>query len=269
MPAVAAFLVPGSPLPRVRPDNPPWGALAAAMTGAGERLARSSADVILMYSTQWIAVLDQLWQTRPRLHGRHVDENWHEYGALDFDITTDVELALACVDALTDAGVRSRAVDYDGFPVDTGAIVAAHFLNPGRMPMVMTSNNLYHDGALTETIAATAMQVAEAQGKQVAVVGVGGLSGSFFRHDIDIAADRIADASEDEWNRRVLDLIAAGDVEGLRAVWADYAREARADMGLKHLNFILGALGGGYRSAEVLGYGPIYGSGAAVISFTP
>ena len=87
------------------------------------------------------------------------------------------------------------------------------------------------------------------------MVGVGGLSGSFFRHEIDIAEDRIAEPSEDEWNRRVLDLLAAGDLEGLRAVWDDYCKEARVDMGFKHLSFVLGGLDDHYDSAEVLGYG--------------
>ena len=110
---------------------------------------------------------------------------------------------------------------------------------------------------------------AEIMKRRVAVVGVGGLSGSFFRHEIDIAEDRIAEPVEDEWNRRVLDLLAAGDLEGLRAVWDDYCKEAKVDMGFKHLSFVLGGLDDHYDSAEVLGYGPLYGTGGAVVHFTP
>ena len=79
-------------MPYVRRDNPPWGALAAAMETAGASLARSNPDTIIVYSTQWIAVLDQLWLTRPHVEGLHVDENWHEYGDLPYDITIDTEL---------------------------------------------------------------------------------------------------------------------------------------------------------------------------------
>ena len=70
----------------VKRDNPGWGALADAMEAAGERLRASKPDAILLYSTQWLAVLDELWQTRERSTGIHVDENWHEYGDLPFDI---------------------------------------------------------------------------------------------------------------------------------------------------------------------------------------
>ena len=69
MSVVSAFLVPGSPLPYVQRDNPPWGEIANAMETAGKALAASAPDLIVIYSTQWIAVLDQLWQTRVGLAG--------------------------------------------------------------------------------------------------------------------------------------------------------------------------------------------------------
>jgi 2-aminophenol/2-amino-5-chlorophenol 1,6-dioxygenase subunit alpha len=123
MSVVSAFLIPGSPLPYVQRDNPPWGAMAEAMEKTGQALAASKPDVIAIYSTQWIAVLDQLWQVRPNPTGLHVDENWHEYGELPFDMRTDTELAEASIGATDSYGIRSKGVDYDAFPVDTGTIV--------------------------------------------------------------------------------------------------------------------------------------------------
>ena len=270
MPVVSAFLVPGSPFPMVKRDNPPWGALAGAMEQAGQRLRESAPDTILLYSTQWFAVLDELWQTRPRSTGNHVDENWHEFGDLPFDIRSDTEMAEACIDAAIEAGVKSKAVDYDQFPIDTGTIVAHHFLvGDADIPLVICANNLYHDGETTETIARVAVEQGETLGRRLAVVGVGGLSGSFYRHEIEIADDKVADPAEDEWNRKVLDMIGAADVDGLRAAWGDYASQAKVDMGFKHMAFILGALGGSYSSANVLGYGPAYGAGAAVVAIDP
>ena len=86
MTLVSAFLVHGNPLPYLKPDNPPWQALDASYRQAGKALAESRPDVIAVYSTQWMAVLDQLWQTRPHVQGLHVDENWHEFGDLPFDM---------------------------------------------------------------------------------------------------------------------------------------------------------------------------------------
>lgn len=268
MSVVSAFLVPGSPLPYVQPDNPPWGILAQAMQAAGRSLAASAPDTIIVYSTQWIAVLDQLWQTRPHLEGLHVDENWHEYGDLPFAIDIDTELAERAAAAASEADIKSKGVNYDQFPIDTGTIVAANFLNPGnRLPLMITANNVYHDWQRTETIGHIAVEQAAGLGRKVAVVGVGGLSGSCFRNVIDIASDHIATEADDTWNRRILQFMEQGDVEGLNQACPQYAAEARVDMGFKHLAFLLGALGGTFAAATVHGYGPLYGSGGAVVEF--
>ena len=108
---VSAFLLPGSPLPEVQRENPPWGQLADAMDIAGGALAQSNPDTIAIYSTQWIAVLDQLWQTRAHVKGLHVDENWHEFGELTFDMRTDVQLTEAIIEATPAVGIRSKGVD--------------------------------------------------------------------------------------------------------------------------------------------------------------
>ena len=47
MAVVAAFLVPGSPLPYFKPDNPPWSGLANAMQQAGNALAQSGAESLI------------------------------------------------------------------------------------------------------------------------------------------------------------------------------------------------------------------------------
>lgn len=270
MSIVAAFLLPGSPLPLLQPNNPPWRPLVDGMTRAGALLAELDVDVIAVYSTQWVAVLDQLWQTRAHLEGVHVDETWHEYGEIPFSLRVDTRFGEACVSRCSEQGPRSRSVDYDAFPIDTGTLVASRYLDPeGKRAFAMTSNNLYHDLATTRAIGAVVRAVAQDQGKRVAAVGVGGFSGSLLRESIDIATDHIAQPEDDAWNRRVLDLLAAGEVAQFEALWGDFAAAAKADMGFKHFAFLLGALDGSYRRSEVLGYGPTYGAGAAAIAFEP
>ena len=268
MPRVAAFLVPGSPLPYLRPDVAPWAPLARAHAEAASALAAARPDVLLVYSTQWIAVLDLLWQMRPHVEGLHVDENWYEYGDLPFDLRIDTELAAACIAASPRIGIRSKGVDYEGFPIDTGTIVANRFLNPGsRVPLVIAANNVYHDWQRTEQLGALVVAEADRLGRRHALIGVGGLSGTIFRQEIDLANDRIASAEDDSANRALLDALAGTDGVRLRAVCADFAGKARADMGMKHLAFVLGGLGDRYAGARTLAYGPNYGSGAAVIEF--
>ncbi len=269
MSVVSAFLLPGSPLPLLKPDVPAWGGLAAAMKKAGAALRASRPDVVLLYSTQWIAVLDQLWLTRRHSTGVHVDENWYEFGDLPYDIHVDTELAQACVAGSPGIGINARGVDYEGFPLDSGTIVAASLLGLGgtTLPLVIGSNNVYHDPAKTEKLGGMAAACAAAQGKRVAVIGVGGLSGSMFRTEINLHDDAIASPGDDQWNKRLLELLQAGSSDELRDVIPSYAKESRADFGFKHFYWLLGAMNGRFAGARVHGYGPLYGSGGAVVEF--
>jgi 2-aminophenol/2-amino-5-chlorophenol 1,6-dioxygenase alpha subunit len=171
MTIVSAFLMPGNPLPFLKQDNRPWKILADAARVAGEKLRASKPDVLLIYSTQWIAVLDELWQTRPHSTGRHVDENWYDYGDMEMNLRVDVELANACIKAANAAGIKSRAVDYEGFPIDSGTIAATGFLNPdGKIPAIVAANNVYHDFARTEAIGKIAAEQAALQNKRAIIL---------------------------------------------------------------------------------------------------
>ncbi len=268
MTIVSAFLVPGSPLPFLQRDNPPWGRLADAMDMAGVALIKSNPDTIVMYSNQWMAVLDQLWQARPHIRGLHVDHNWHEFGELPYDIRIDKEYVHAVIQGTIERGIKSKGVDYDQFPVDTGTIVAAKFLNPdNKLPLLIGSNNVYHDWDTTLTLGQVCAGQAGKLKRKIAVVGIGGLSGSFYRHTINIQEDKIVSDAEDAWNKNILRLIEEGNPDLLSQNCSTFAAEARADMGFKQLAFLLGALGDHYAGAKIHAYGPIYGSGAAVIEF--
>jgi len=269
----AAFLVPGSPLPQLRPDVAPWGRIRTALQAAGQALHDARPDCVLVYSTQWMAVLDQLWITRPRSTGVHVDENWHEFGELAFDMSSDTTLAHACIERCLAAGIKARGVDFDAFPIDTGSITASTLMQFGSedLPVVLAANNLYHDAAQTETLAALAVDAARAQGKRVAVVGIGGLSNRLFREPMDLHTDHIHSPQDDAHNRQLLALLQAGDVAAIRAALPDYVAQAQPEMGMKHLHWVLGALaaqGCGERvRTQLYGYEPLYGSGGAVVGF--
>ena len=265
---VGAFLLPGSPLPLLRPDNPPYAPINAGLAVVRQRIQSLRPDAILIYSTQWVAVLDQLWQTRSRISGLQVDENWHELGTLRFDIRSDATLARACVRACSSAGIAAKAVDYDAFPIDIGTIAVNAAINPnGDLPLVIAANNLYHDWDRTRRLGEIAVASAVEQGKRVVVIGIGGLSGTLFRDERPFEADAIASESDDSWNRQILAQIERGDLESLLAEVPIYCRDARVDMGFKHMAWLIGCLGGQYRGGRLLGYGPAYGSGAAVVEF--
>ncbi len=269
MTVVSAFLVPGSPLPQLHPEAQAWGAMANAIKKVGEQLRQSKPDAVLVYSSQWFAVLDQQWLTRRQSTGLHVDENWHEFGEMSYDIYADVELAYASVAGSSRTGVHARGINYDKFPIDSGTISACKLMQIGTAdtPLVVGSNNLYHDPATTEKLAAMAVRAAKEQGKRIAVVGIGGLSGSQHRKEIDPNTDHIASSDEDKLNKEMLALLESGSIEKIKSTIGDYAKNAKVDMGFKHFHWIMGAINWNFKSATVHGYGPCYGSGAAAVEF--
>jgi 2-aminophenol/2-amino-5-chlorophenol 1,6-dioxygenase alpha subunit len=68
-------------------------------------------------------------------------------------------------------------------------------------------------------------------------------------------------------NRSLLTMLESGDAKKVRGFASEYAKKAKADMGMKHLSWVLGAVGDQYAGAKTLGYGPAYGTGQAVVEF--
>ncbi|MEU3980444.1 tRNA U-34 5-methylaminomethyl-2-thiouridine biosynthesis protein [Streptomyces sp. NPDC026672] len=266
----SAYLVPGSPLPLLRPDAAALRPVVEGLDRARRSLEKAAPDTLIVYSTSWMAVVDQMWLTRSRMQGRFVDHTWHEFGHIDWTLEVDVPVAESAIAATGDFGVRSRGCDYDQFPIDAGTIVLSKALNAdAARPLVVTTNNLYHSWETTKRLGAAAVEAAARHGRSVSVVGIGGLSGSLHREGVDFDHDSIASPEDDAANRCLADLVTEADAERVEAYIPEYAAVARADMGMKHLAFVLGALGGKYSGADVLGYGPLCGSGGAVVEFTP
>jgi 2-aminophenol/2-amino-5-chlorophenol 1,6-dioxygenase alpha subunit len=256
----AAALVPGMPHLLAADPAPSWKALAEATRQVGDRLRERGVETLLLLSTQWFTVLGHQVQCDPHLSGTRTDENWYayDYGHLRYDLTVDEPLALAWADAIDAAGLQARRTRYPGFPVDTGTVTAAALLGP--FPLAMVSCNLYADPTALATVARAG--VAVAAGRRVAVVAVSGLSSGLIPRWITPAEDRFADPQHDRWNRKILDGLAAGDdVAPLRA---EFARAAQADSQFRAHAFLAGC-GAANGKAEVLAYGPVWGTGAAVV----
>ncbi|MGH2814329.1 MAG: 2-amino-5-chlorophenol 1,6-dioxygenase subunit alpha, partial [Actinomycetota bacterium] len=76
--------------------------------------------------------------------------------------------------------------------------------------------------------------------------------------------DRFENAEHDRWNRKVLDAIRAGADVG--ALIPEYARAAQVDSQFRALAFLAGS-GACDGQARVLEYGPVWGTGAAVVTW--
>jgi 2-aminophenol/2-amino-5-chlorophenol 1,6-dioxygenase alpha subunit len=265
----AAAILPGLPQ-ALRPDLAPrYEALAKAAAAVGARFAELGVERVLYYSTQWISVLGHSFQARAELEGYHVDENWYELCDLPFAFAVDVPLARRLAAAAGGAGYQTKLIDYDGFPVDTGTIVAHRLLGAGSARALrtgMVSCCVYSDFADTERLAATLASAVAEDGVPTATVVVTGLSGRYFTTAIDPREDHVSNPEDERWNRRILDLLAAGRVDEATRLVPEYAGACKVDMGLKGLAWLRGfgaAVEG--KPAKVHAYGALHGTGAAVV----
>ena len=146
---VMGLYVPPHPHPLLAPNqNEGWGRLREAYDTCRQRIEESDADLILIYSTTWPSIIGHQIQAHPKPVFTHVDDDFHFLGSMPYEFRMDSEYAESFKDACEERGLQARTVSYDGFPIDTGSIVALKLLNPeNRIPACIVSSNVYSNRA--------------------------------------------------------------------------------------------------------------------------
>lgn len=267
-----ALIVSGLPHPWLAADrSAAWKSLANSYRALGEKIQQSDADLILYFSTQWPSVIGYLFQANPEPEWVHVDHEWHEFGSIPYKFRVDSDFAAAYASEVRELGYNAATVNYRGFPIDTGTIVAQKFLNPeNRFPATMVSCGLYAEKEETLQIGRAAGRALAKSGKRAIAVLVSSLSHRFFTQDIDPQADRISSSKDDEWNRKLVELLGEGRLEDVSQVAREFAREANGDMNFKGIWWLAGLCGesNNFRG-RVFDYQPIWGTGNALVELTP
>jgi 2-aminophenol/2-amino-5-chlorophenol 1,6-dioxygenase alpha subunit len=269
-----SLLVPGLPHPLLCPEkNPGWAELRAAFDRASKEILESGVDCLVVYSTMWPSILGHQIQADPSPEWVHVDELFHDLGSIPYKLRMDSELAAAVVAAAESRGLHARTVSYHGFPIDTGSVVALKLLTPkNEIPAIIVSSNVYCDRAETIVLGKAVRQALEEQGKRAAVVVVSTLSNRLFTDFIDPKDDHIHSPKDDEWNRKILEFLAAGRLEDVAQLSREIHKQIRIQkvVSFKAMWF-LSAMVGQHNNfdGEVLAYAPIVGTGSAVVSLRP
>jgi 2-aminomuconate deaminase len=163
-----------------------------------------------------------------------------------------------------------NVVDYRGFPIDTGSIVAQKLLNPdNRFPVAMLSCSCYGDVRETMDMGRCLLRALEKQKKRAVVVLVSNFSNRYFTKDIDPREDHISSVKDDEWNQRILSFLERGAFDEALAEVPTFAVEAHADMGFKGLWWLAGLNEGASFKGRIFDYQAVYGTGAALVGLYP
>ncbi len=267
-----AYIVPGQPHPLLAPEkNEGWASLRRSYEAVGREIAKSGAELLLVYSTQWFSVIGHLFQVDPKPAWTLVDANWYEYGSIPYEFKIDPEFGKLYCGIAKSRGMQAATVAYHGFPIDTGTVVALKLLNPDNaIPASVVSCNIYAEREETRALGVAGRAAIDAYGKKTVVVCVTNFSNRYEVADIDPAQDRISSQKDDEWNRKLLEMFGEGRLEDVAQVARDFAREANADMGFKAI-WWLGAVMGEHNryDGKVWDYQPVWGTGNAIVELTP
>jgi 2-aminophenol/2-amino-5-chlorophenol 1,6-dioxygenase subunit alpha len=266
------LIVPGLPHPLLVPGaNPGYQRVADAFAAARQRIAASGADTLLLYSTQWPSVIGHQVQADPNPEWVHVDPEFHELGSMPYRFRMDAELAEGIVGAARKRGLHARTVAYKGFPIDTGTVVALKLLDPdNNLRASVVSCNMYADRSETLVLGKAAADAIERLGRRCVPVAVTSLSARQHTRPIDLANDRLSSLSDDEWNRKLLELLGEGRLEDVSQLARTFTAQAHADNKLKAIWWLSACLGQHNRyRGDVLAYEPLYGTGGAVVLLQP
>jgi 2-aminophenol/2-amino-5-chlorophenol 1,6-dioxygenase alpha subunit len=249
---VGGWIVPGRPHVLLQPEaNPGWTVLRDAYAQVRRDLEALNPDLVLLYSTQWVSIIGHQFQADPEPDWHLVDHDFHQLGTMHYKMRMDAAFAASYEAKAKARGLTARTVAYRGFPIDTGSIVALSLLNPdNRFPAGIVSCNM--------------------SGKRVALVAVTALSNRMWTEWIEPKDDRIHSLKDDEWNRKLLELLAEGRLEDVSQLARLFSQQAHADSKLKAIWWLASCMGqhNNYRG-QVYAYEPVWGTGAALVGLTP
>ena len=271
---VGSFVVPVHPHTVLAPDESPgWRALRDAFDEAAQMIRDLKADLLIVYSTTWPSIIGHQIQADPNPEWVMVDHDFHDLGSIPYSFNIDAEFAHAWDDANRNRGLQSRCVNYKGFPIDVGSVVALTLLNPNNdIPAVIVSSNMYANRSETTVLAKSCLDVVKEQGRRAVAITAMSLSNRMFTDFIEPKEDKIHSLKDDEWNRKILEFLTEGRLEDVGQLSRTIHRQIRVQkvVAFKPM-WWLSAMNGNRNdlSGRVLAYEAIHGAGGAVVHVDP
>ena len=254
-----ALIVPRMPHPLLCPDaSEGYRALADAYAEARRRIEAVNPDLIVLYSAGWTSILGHQVQADPApagtrrsglpcarkhpvhaAHGRRLPRPWPKRAA---------PVVFICAPCPTRA-----------FPIDTGTVTALKLPNPdNRFPASVVSCNMYADRAETVVLGKATADAMASQGRSVVAVAVTNISHRLHSAPVPPEQDRFASLKDDEWTRKLLEILDEGRLEDVSQLARTFTAQAHADFKLKGIWWLASCAGAHNRySGEVLAYAPV------------
>lgn len=267
------FFLPGLPHPLLAPDkHPNYKKLREGYERVAEEIAELQPDVLLIYSTYWPSVIGHQIQARETIKWTHVDDHFHDLGSIPYEFKMDKQFANTYCDVAENRGLHARTVDYDGFPIDTGSVVALKLVNPSNIPACIVSSNIYADRTETVVLGKSAKEALEKENKKAVVLVISSLSNRLHSLDDMDKEDQISSLKDQEWNLKFLEFLGEGRLEDAAQLSRQFHKEARVPKvsNFKPLWWMSAVMGQtNLYEGEVYEYQSIRGTGNAIVGLTP
>jgi 2-aminomuconate deaminase len=129
---------------------------------------------------------------------------------------------------------------------------------------------MYADRGETIVLGKAAVDAAKATGKKIIPVAVTAFSNRIFSHDINPLEDHIHSQKDDEWNRKLLEILAEGRLEDVSQLAREFSMQANGDQKMKAIWWLAAVMGqNNDYDGKVYEYQPVFGSGAALVELIP
>ena len=271
---VGSYIVPVHPHTVLVPDqNEGWQRLRNAFDDAAQRIKDADADLLVIYSTTWPSIIGHQIQADPNPEWVMVDNDFHDLGSIPYSFNIDADFAEAWNAANEKRGLKSRTINYTGFPIDVGSVVALKLLNPDNdIPAVIVSSNVYANRAETTVLAKSCLDVIKATGRKAVAVTAMSLSNRMFTAPIEPKDDKIHSLKDDEWNRKILQFLGEGRLDDVGQLSRTIHKQIRVQkvVAFKPMWWLSGMNGNRNNlTGDVLAYEAIHGAGGAVVHLDP
>ena len=271
---IESFIVPVHPHTVLAPEqNQGWQNLRKAYDDAAQIIKDKEADLLIIYSTTWPSIIGHQIISDPNPEWVMVDHDFHDLGSIHYSFNIDAEFAKQWNKENHARGLQSRCVNYHGFPIDVGSVVALTLLNPdNKIPAVIVSSNVYADRSETTVLAKACKDLVRKTGRKAVAITAMSLSNRMFTEHIDAKDDRIHSLKDDEWNRKILEFLGQGRLEDVSQLSRTIQQQIRVQ---KVVNFKpmwwLSAINDNRNdlTGNVLSYEAINGAGCAVVNLNP
>ena len=271
---VESFVVPVHPHTVLAPEqNEGWNNLRQAYDEAAAIITDSGADLLIIYSTTWPSIIGHQLISDPNPQWVMVDHDFHDLGSINYSFNIDAEFAKLWNEENKARGLQSRCVNYQGFPIDVGSVVALTLLNPdNKIPAVIVSSNVYADRSETTVLAKACLDIVKKTGRKAVAITAMSLSNRMFTEHIEPKDDKIHSLKDDEWNRKILEFLGEGRLEDVGQLSRTIQQQIRVQ---KVVNFKpmwwLSAMNENRNNltGKVLAYEAVHGAGCAVVNLNP